>query len=128
MPVDPRGLLGVPFRLHGRDPVYGLDCVGLVSLVTGVPAPTGYRLRTTRTDWCASLLDQHFSVTMRPDVGDVALVQAGPANLHLGVWMGESLIHADARIGRVVETPMPLPWPILGIWTRKQKGCAPWQR
>ena len=25
------GLLGVPFRLHGRDPATGLDCVGLVA-------------------------------------------------------------------------------------------------
>jgi murein DD-endopeptidase / murein LD-carboxypeptidase len=127
MPVDPRSLLDVPFRLHGRDPAYGLDCVGLVALATGVSAPTGYSLRNTVTDWCASILDRDFFVTMRPDVGDVVLLQAGPANLHLGVWMGESLIHADARIGRVVETPFPLPWPILGIWTRNQKGCAPWQ-
>jgi murein DD-endopeptidase / murein LD-carboxypeptidase len=127
MPVDPRNLLGVPFRLHGRDPAYGLDCVGLVALVTGVPAPTGYSLRNTVTDWCVSILDRHFSVTMQPNVGDVVLVQAGPANLHLGVWMGKSLIHADARIGRVVDTPVPLPWPILSIWTRNRQGPISWQ-
>ena len=29
-----RALVGVRFRLHGRDAVHGLDCVGLVALAT----------------------------------------------------------------------------------------------
>lgn len=48
--------------------------------------------------------------------GDILLMQAGPAQFHLGCWTGESLIHADARLRRVVELPGPPPWPLLGAW------------
>ena len=41
-----RALVGVRFRLHGRDAVHGLDCVGLVALATGRAAPTGYGWRS----------------------------------------------------------------------------------
>lgn len=27
-----RGLIGVPFRLHGRSGAHGLDCIGLAAL------------------------------------------------------------------------------------------------
>lgn len=47
--------VGAPFRLHGRDPARGLDCVGLVAAAlaaTGRPAraPSGYRMRQARID------------------------------------------------------------------------------
>ncbi len=116
MPYDPRALIGVPFRFQGRDPAYGLDCVGLIALVTGVDAPLGYSLRSSFGAWCSDALGQHFTPKIAVDPGDILLLQAGPANLHLGIWMGASLVHADARIGRVVETPAPLPWPVIGIW------------
>ena len=52
-------LIGCPFRLHGRDPAGGLDCVGLVAAaMTAIGltpiAPTGYGLRNLAVDhWLA---------------------------------------------------------------------------
>jgi hypothetical protein len=48
--------------------------------------------------------------------GDIAVHLAGPAQLHLGVATGEGLVHADIGLGRVVERPWPLPWPLVGLW------------
>ena len=48
--------------------------------------------------------------------GDIMLLHAGAAQLHLGLWSGTSLIHADTGLRRVVELPgWPL-WPVLGVW------------
>ena len=46
-------MVGVPFRAQGRDPRYGLDCVGLVwaayaAVGCALPAPTDYPLRGWR--------------------------------------------------------------------------------
>jgi murein DD-endopeptidase / murein LD-carboxypeptidase len=131
MPDDPaaveeairraRETLGVRFRLHGRDPVYGLDCVGLVAFAAQREddVPTGYALRNAKEAHWADLLDGFGQRrTGGPQRrGDVILARPGPAHCHLGLWTGHSLIHADARLGRVVETPGELPWPILGVWS-----------
>ena len=44
------GLKGAPFRLHGRDPATGLDCIGLFAVAMAragrpVALPNGYALR-----------------------------------------------------------------------------------
>lgn len=125
MPVDPRVLrgrefLGTPFKLHGRDPVDGVDCVGLVALIYGQidGVPTGYAMRNAQGLRWALDLDEHLERRGDEQVepGDVLLMQAGPAQYHVGVWTGDGLIHADARLRRVVETPGAVPWPILGVW------------
>jgi lipoprotein Spr len=81
-----RGLIGVPFRLHGRDPATGLDCVGVVALaVGGAVVPTGYRMRQGSADAIVAGLD---GALVRVDVaraGDVLLFEAGAAQFHLGV-------------------------------------------
>jgi hypothetical protein len=46
----------------------------------------------------------------------VLLTRTGPGQLHLGVWTGSGLIHADVGLGRVVERPGAVAWPVLGIW------------
>jgi murein DD-endopeptidase / murein LD-carboxypeptidase len=125
MPVNPRvargrTLIGKSFRLHGRDPDTGLDCVGLVALLYGRidDVPIGYTMRGTQGVRWIMLLDQ--LATRRDDglmaPGDVLLMEAGPAQYHLGVWTGDGLIHADAGLRKVVETPGPVRWPLLGVW------------
>ena len=44
------------------------------------------------------------------------LMATGPGQLHLGVWTGEGLVHADAGLRRVVERPGVPPWRVLGMW------------
>lgn len=120
MAADPvaraRALLGTPFRLHRRD-ACGVDCVGLVALAHGREVvPTGYALRTADAGrWEAGLAAAGFARVDVPIAGDVVILSTGPAQLHLGLWTGDALIHADAGLRRVVETP-GLPWPVVSIW------------
>jgi hypothetical protein len=48
--------------------------------------------------------------------GDVIVCAIGPAQFHLLLDAGASVLHADASLRRVVERPLPLPWPIAGTW------------
>lgn len=117
-----RALLGTPFRLQGRDAT-GLDCVGLIAAAYDLTAeaPRAYRLRGTPADRAALLLDGHFRRRRNGavHVGDIVMLSAGPAQLHLGLWTGASLIHAHAGLRRVVETPGPIAQPLVGIWFRE---------
>lgn len=114
-----RSMLGARFRLHGRNSS-GIDCVGLIGFAfkeSGLPS--GYALRTADAAIVASYLrDARFRKRRLLKPGSVLLLDAGPAQLHLGLWTGESLIHADANLRRVVETPGLPRWPILSIWRR----------
>ena len=119
MGSDPRALVGAPFRLHGRDPVTGLDCVGVAALVFGVDdVPRGYLVRTADGLGVAGLIDAAGLTRVRREAraGDLALLKSGPAQCHLVVMTDAGFVHADAGVGRVVETPGPPPWPVIAIW------------
>ncbi|NIJ23738.1 peptidoglycan endopeptidase [Sphingomonas japonica] len=123
-----RALVGVPFRLHGRDPATGLDCIGVAALaVRGggsdapVPVPTGYALRSGDV---GRMLKGLAAAGLEP-VGDnvpgtVALVLPGPRQLHLAVLTDAGFVHADGRAKRVVERPGALPWLVLGRWRLRE--------
>jgi murein DD-endopeptidase / murein LD-carboxypeptidase len=122
-----RDALGAPFRLHGRDAATGLDCVGLAALAfrRSEGIPTGYALRGgDAPNYMAMLRALRFTKRRgNPRAGDLLLLQAGPTQFHLGLWTGESLIHADAQLRCVVELPGMPPWPLIGAWHRKgRKG------
>ena len=53
-----------------------------------------------------------------PVTGDLLMMRTGPGQLHLGIWTGAGLVHADAGLRRVVERPGAPPWPVLGCWRR----------
>jgi hypothetical protein len=110
-----RALVGVRFRLHGRDAVHGLDCVGLVALATGRDAPTGYGWRSGDEGRVAALLDAVFA-RCGDQPGAVLLMQAGPGQLHLAIRVGDGIVHADAGLRRVAWRPGAPPWPVLGYW------------
>ena len=117
-------LVGTPFRLHGRDPATGLDCVGLLDAALAAigrpaPAPKAYGVRNR--DIAAALAFApgmglgEVSGSIQP--GDVLLVRAGPLQDHLLVaGSGNRFIHAHAGLRRVVATPGPIAWPILRHW------------
>lgn len=126
MPDDPvsraRALIGVSFRLHGRSPETGLDCVGLVALAYGLKdnVPTGYALRGRPHSYWEKVMRSHGfrRQSTAPVPGDLLFVCPGPLQIHLGVWSGESLIHADAGLGRIVEAPGEPRWPMLSTWQK----------
>jgi len=116
--------LGVRFRLYGRDPMYGLDCVGLLlSSLTSVGCapiePRGYRLRNSDTDrWLLCAKQSGLSsVSGAIEEGDIILLQSGPAQQHLVIAESPGVfIHAHAGLGKIVRQPMTLTDPILAHW------------
>jgi cell wall-associated NlpC family hydrolase len=107
-------LIGTHFRLHGRDPASGLDCIGLVfaSLVAmgrTPAAPQGYALRNLSiTRWLGharlSGLEPADGPVRR---GDVLLVQPSPVQHHLLIACGPAeVVHAHAGLRRVVRQPI----------------------
>lgn len=115
-----RALIGVRFRPQGRSAAGGLDCIGLVAMATGVAdVPRGYALRGGNM---ATLAGELRAAGFRPcgtsAPGDLMALRAGPEQLHLGIWTGGGLVHADAGLRRVVERPGEPPWPIIGVWRR----------
>ena len=121
---EAEGLVGVPFRLHGRDARIGLDCVGLVATAlqrAGIECavPHGYTLR--HLDIAAMLgcaEDAGFHETGEPMArGDLLLVRPGPAQHHLCIAVAKNrFVHAHAGIGRVVEHGGLADWPVLRRW------------
>lgn len=119
-----QALDGCPFRLHGRVPATGLDCIGLLTAALaaiGRPCalPNGYRLRNRDA---AALLPEPvalgFVLGCGPvEPGDVLLLQPGPAQFHLAIALEQGrFVHAHAGIGRVVTKAGELPWPVFERW------------
>ncbi|GAA3738551.1 hypothetical protein GGR91_001814 [Sphingorhabdus rigui] len=117
-------LLGVPFLLHGRSADAGLDCVGLAGLCLSAAGedaavPTDYRLRGQHSvRACAYFDERHFSRVSDGSVvaGDILLLEPGVRQIHLAVMTPKGAVHAHLGLGRVVATPLPLPWPTIAQW------------
>lgn len=117
-------LVGTRFRLHGRDAVTGLDCIGLVLVAyrqAGVdiaPVLEDYPLRGMAL---AAIIEAFTAsgLTLRegaPYTGDIALIACGHGQYHTALIGPDSHIHAHAGLRRVVETPG---WPdgVVGVFT-----------
>jgi cell wall-associated NlpC family hydrolase len=123
-------LAGAPFKMHGRDPETGIDCVGLVLCAlrgAGVeaPGPGGYALRNLTIDkhlgWVSALQLHDVSGVLRP--GDVLLFRLPAAQFHLGVVSTRgALIHAHAGLRRVVVTSPPFAWRVDRHWRLSRSG------
>ncbi|SIN59620.1 hypothetical protein SAMN02745824_0149 [Parasphingorhabdus marina DSM 22363] len=112
-------LVGTPFRLHGRNPDRGLDCIGLCAQCIGAAGvkadiPNGYGLRASDADRICRLM-QHLgfrqisgptaSSVSEWRIGDILLTRPAPLQLHMLVHTAEGMVHAHAGLRRVVCTP-----------------------
>lgn len=117
-----RSLIDSRFRPQGRVPERGLDCVGVIMLAGSVDlarVPDNYRLRGGNVDAANAVLDALGFIRLPADQGkpgDVVVLRSGPAQLHGAVLTPAGYIHAHAGLRRVIETPGPLPWPVLSAW------------
>lgn len=116
-------LVGAPFRLHGRDPRHGLDCVGVIACAfarCGRAVPEfAYGLRNQSIRNALPLAKEAGLVEAAgaARAGDIFLVRPGPAQHHLLVALApDRFVHAHAGLRRVVTQPGPLPWPIARHW------------
>lgn len=118
-----RGLIGAPFRLHGRSAHTGVDCIGLAVLalgraghkgLTGDSVPAAYSVRGgTMERFVEGMLALGLRKVRTARPGDLVLAQAGVAQFHLMIATPGGHVHADASLGRVIEMPGAAPWPVL---------------
>lgn len=117
-----RSLVGIPFRPQGRSAEHGLDCIGVAALATDTKSVrSDYALRFADFEAVhRDLAGRKFERIDAGDAGegDLVLVRAGPAQLHMLVLTGSGFVHADLRLRRVVEAPGSIPWPVLSAWRR----------
>lgn len=116
-----RECIGSRFRLQGRDPQWGLDCVGLViwsAQQAGVilqdqfdyslhddPQRLDNALNQTLLENIVFIEDD-----VRLHAGDIVRFVAGGTSMHLGIVTPKTLIHADARLRRIVEHRLDADW------------------
>lgn len=116
--------LGASFRLHGRDPLTGFDCLGLVLVAMAeigrpVHLAISYGLRNLEPERFLRLAEAAGFVETDSslEAGDVLLLAVGPAQLHVAiVGVAGGIVHAHAGLRRVVHTPFPLSWPVVRQW------------
>ncbi|MCW1429147.1 peptidoglycan endopeptidase [Novosphingobium sp. JCM 18896] len=116
-------LVGARFRLHGRDPATGLDCLGVLTAAFAgcgrkLVLPTGYALRAPIPRDVDALAAAGGLVPAVGSVasGDVMLLHAGPGQIHCAIATAAGHVHAHAGLRRVVVTPGVPAGTILRHW------------
>jgi len=119
-------LVGSRFRPQGRDCATGLDCLGLVLADHRIDprhAPSDYRLRGEHRAALLAAAGRWFRriAADKARVGDVLVMEPAPDQIHLAILTATGFVHADARLGRVVETPGSPAWPIAAVLRRRAR-------
>ena len=117
-------LAGTRFRLHGRDPETGLDCVGVLAaslsaIGRAAPLPQAYALRCRDVAGLDALAGACGLVSAGPDrmAGDVLLFRVAPCQLHLVIALGPDRgVHAHAGLRRVIAGPFSPRWLLTRHW------------
>lgn len=117
-------LVGTRFRLHGRDPATGLDCIGLLAAAMAacgqpLPLPTGYPLRLRALEgWLPDPAACGFAEAAPPYLpGDVVMIVPGPAQFHLAIAApGNGWVHAHAALRKVIRDPALPKGPVTHHW------------
>lgn len=118
-------LVGTPFRMGGRDPATGLDCIGLAAIALGGSSdlPSGYRLRSGTADSWHRWFEAHgFVQPLCPKPGDLWLVRAAPLRFHLMIAVPGGFVHAHAGLRRVVVLPGASSWPVDSVWRQPENA------
>lgn len=125
-------LCGTSFRLHGRDAVTGVDCVGLVVVALErcgrtVVAPEGYTLRALSVAPLLGFAARNgfaaVDVAALAQTGDLLLLRPSPIQAHLAIVLdAERFVHADAGLGKVVIGQDALPGQTVARWRLTEKG------
>ncbi|MFM5906091.1 MAG: hypothetical protein ACKOPO_00640 [Novosphingobium sp.] len=111
-------LVGVPFRLHGRDPASGLDCIGLLecalrSVGFEVRFPNRYSLRTSTWGGLETIAGTiGFSAASGPVLaGDICLLRPCATQMHFAIagLKPGTQVEAHAGLRRVVIAPLANP-------------------
>src|SRR3546814_11724029 len=116
-------MVGVRFRPQGKDPVTGLDCVGLVWAAYAAAGrrlvrPANYPLR----GWGLERIEGALAVAdfVRADdamrVGDVALIGHPAGQYHLGMIGHATFIHAHPGRPPVVAPHLDTPVSAAARW------------
>lgn len=120
-----RALVGVRFRPQGRDPAFGLDCVGLVAValaragaVVTMPRDYGLTRGVLPTDAVPAAMVRCGGEA----AGDVLVCRVSATQLHLAIRAADGIVHADMAARRVVERGGPVPWPIEAAWRWTPEG------
>ncbi|WP_299309871.1 hypothetical protein [uncultured Croceicoccus sp.] len=115
--------LDAPFRIHGRDPATGLDCIGLLhaslSAVGRAPQlPVGYRLRNDDIECYLGYAEKCGLWPADGDTpGDVVLAWVHRMQPHVAIrGFGPDFIHAHAGLRRIVAGPIDPGWRIAHRW------------
>lgn len=113
---EARRLCGTRYRLHGRSPEHGIDCIGLCSLslaAAGIycEAPNGYALRGGNLEQVKQFMadtgltcvggNEDLSPRQWRE-GDIILTRPAPLQLHLLVGLADGIVHAHAGLHKVV--------------------------
>ena len=116
--------LDAPFRLHGRNPETGLDCVGLLLASLGAVGargsqPCGYGLRNHTADrWLALAPQWGLTDADGPILpGDVLVARPGPLQHHIMIVLDDhTVIHAHAGLRRIVREPLSKSASVIRHW------------
>ena len=117
-------LADTPFRLHGRDPATGLDCVGVLAAALKAigrqaPLPHAYRLRSRAIPRLAEIARRCGLEPAKSaiEAGNVVLARIGSCQFHVLIAARDGrFVHAHAGLRRVVIGPLPPDWTIFGHW------------
>ncbi len=122
-----RALVGTRFRAQGRDAATGLDCAGLAIAAFGLPCAKfrcDYRLRGEHRRELESVLMRDFRrvAPARCKPGDIMVLGVASDQLHLAIKTCGGFVHADAKLGRVVQTPGVPRWKTIAVYRRRARS------
>jgi len=112
-----RSCVGSPFRHQGRNPAFGLDCVGLIVYVAKsvglIPFdPLDYKRIPVKSAISSHAHIAGFPLRSKSDIspGNIVILKFGKYLEHAAILSDRGIIHACEKYGRVVEHGLNDEW------------------